>query len=212
MIAFSVYFLTNVPLRQQVLKDDVIFKNRFYSGFTKFLILVSGRVIQISTLVTCCINFWRQEKVLNLMMKVKEVRMNAKLLPRLRRMWRREFMLVSCSIAVLQTLAFVSKMKISMLSLVVHMITSIPYNFVVAFLTFIKTFEILFVILLEDFRLNMKSLNQSKLCSRDFEYLTRKYHKIYEMNKEFAKVFGHQITIIVCCITAMIIFQVNQFW
>lgn len=208
VIVFSFYLLTNTHLRQYILKDDVIFRNRHYSAFTKFLILATGRIIQTSTHLTCLVNFHKRDKVLNLIRRIYETKLSEKCAINLKLQWIRLFSIMLSIILIVTITAFTSKMKPSYLSLICHIITSIPYQIISGYLIFLKAFEIFFISLLKDFR---QTLDWSDLTLKDYEVLAVKYRKILEMNKDFLKVFGSQISIIITCIIAVVIFQVLNF-
>lgn len=209
VIVFSYFVLTNIPLRQFIYKDDVIFRNRYYSAFTKFLILVTGRIVHISTLATCLVNFHRRGKILNLIRRIYKMELSAEYALQLKLYWTRLFFILSFLILVVKITAFTSKMNISVLSLICHIITSIPYHIISGYLVLIKAFEIFFILALKDFRETLNVvLKRSNLNMKDYKLLAVTYRDICEMNKYFGKAFGTQITIIVICVIAVLIFQV----
>lgn len=97
----------------------------------------------------------------------------------------------------------------TVLSFVLGLLWSFPCVTLLVFMIFTKHLGMLLTTLLKGFRKDFKKLrNRTNFDENANDKLMRDYQNIYDLNQEFNKVFGFQLTMLTCCLTLIIILQV----
>lgn len=107
----------------------------------------------------------------------------------------------------------VSVINLSMLSFIAYAFLMFPYIIVFAFVCFVKFFELLFVILLEDFQSDIEELKCSTqiYSNRKLSHLASKYSVIFEASQKFHESLSAQVTLMIYSFASILTLQVN-YW
>lgn len=205
---FTFFQVTSQELRQAVYKHEFI-NMEFFSLFTKILLLISSEIIHSTAMLTCIINFWRRAHILRFLQEMFEVTIDDKYVKKLINRWKKDFAIITFIFLTIATLQFLAKLKFVLGSFAVWFLTAQPNIILTSFLSLTKSLERFFVILLKDFKNELrKTLELPTVDFAAYRRLMEKYQKIYNLNRKFRQIFGLQHTLITCCVAAMTTLQV----
>lgn len=200
---FCIFFMWSKPLRLLVFRQDVIYAN-VWSQFTKTLILVTVFLMQGILIYISFTNFIRKKLILNLVKKMSEFSIGNQYSKELDFRWKKNF---SCmrSYAIITITYFAMNMNFTITSFVCMFTLSHVYWDMACFVSFVKSFEIFLVILLEDFAQEISNASQHK----GYKKLLKKIKKIHNLNMDFHKIFGDGFTLMTCYIIVTMTTRVN---
>lgn len=183
-----------------VVRAELIALDNF-SIFSKMLIDCSTFTIQVLSISLCSIQLWKRGEIRKILNMSNEFILDEESQKKLQKVSTRNVIFSLFYFAVILTLQFIMAMKPSVFSIVVCFIFMNPYLVTTSFLSFMKNYEVFFVLLLKQFRRDLKILlRKSHFDDDHYQSLLRKYQKIYALNKEYKKTFGAQMTLVTCCL------------
>lgn len=182
---------------------------RDYSLFSKIIVMIIVYLEQLSAFALCSVNSWNRESCSNFMNLLTSFQFDVKFQKTFVETTKRNVLFTLVLTAAVASCQFFAAMKPSVLSCLAYMVLIFPYLVLMGFLTFMKTLEIFFTVLLKDFRHDLKAHRET--CVDDvvvFQRLLAKHQKIYDLNEAFNKVFGNQVTVMTYCVVVMSTIQV----
>lgn len=208
VLIFTLVIMNNPTSRRRLMKNDRAL-SMLYSNFSQILIITTSQINQLTTLLICLTNFWRQNQIRDFLNAVTELKLDEKCSLKFKKFCIRHFTLMTILFLLIAGTQFVTKVNFSLLSSVYFSILLYPYLFMTAFLSFLKMFEYFFTVCLKDFKHALKMyLNKPVLSSSCYHEMMKKHQKMFELCESFNKVFGLQVTLTTCCVSVMTIFQV----
>lgn len=126
----------------------------------------------------------------------------------------RHFAILSVVLALNLLVKYFSVMNPSILSFTIFASFMYPGLTIMSFVSFVKNFENFIVVSLEELRHDLNQVsNSGKLSScainESLSKLAEKYEKLFKFMRRFAETFGTQLTVVTCCITAILVFSVS---
>lgn len=210
VLIFTLALMRDPTFRRRLMKNDQAM-SMLYSNFSKVLIVTTSQINQLTTLLICLTNFWRQHQIRDFLNEAAELKLDDKCALKFKNFWRKHLTLMTILFFLIAGTQFVTKINLSILSSFYFSILLYPYFFITAFLSFLKTFEYFFTVCLKDFKHALQMcLSNPVLSSSSYHELTQKYQKMFELCESFNKVFGLQVTLTTCCVSVMTTFQVNN--
>ena len=210
LIIIGVCVKTNKDFRSTVLRKELATLENF-SIFTQILMnfaLVTNVILYLFLNIIC---LWKRGQILNLFNKCIEFTLEEQLQKKFRNISTRNSLLILIYLFLCFFAQLITQMKYSVSSIIVSFILTHPFFVMLNFLCFMKNSEIFFVLLLEQFKNDLEKFSLKNYFDEQFsQKLIRKYQNIYELNKEYRKVFGVQITFMTCCINILLTIQVNK--
>lgn len=205
---FSIFIMKSQFVRSFLFKN-VVSEAKTFSTFSRNLILFSSQHLILTMILISLINLCRRGEILNFIKKISEVELEFSLTSQLQALWKKLFIWLSFLLFIVSLSQFVSKMNVSLLSISSFVLCSYPYIVLTGWMSFLKAFELFFMILLKDFKFQLKIIQtKTAFGFQDYRVLMEKYHKIHALNSELQKVFGTQFTLLTCCVTVMTTLQV----
>lgn len=140
--------------------------------------------------------------------------LNEKYLKKFENTCLRHFAILSGFLTVNLVVKYFSVMNPSILSFTIFASYMYPGLTIMSFVSFVKIFENFIVVSLKEFRYDLHQMNHlSKLSSctanEKISKLAVKYDKIFKFVESFADTFGTQLTVVICCMTAVLVFCVR---
>lgn len=207
---YTIILLSNQKLQNEILRAGY---KKFSSNhpFVGFVMLAVAQSSQWTSFFICVFQFLRQNKILKFLNRVNEVSMDEKYCIQLKKRCTSSFIFMSCVFVVNFSIQFMTRSKLTILSVASFTFLMFSYLVVPAFLSFMKTIEIFFLMCLKDIKDHLKnSISINSFDSESVSELITKYQEIFEMNKIFNDIFGMQVTLVTCCIASMTTCQVKQ--
>ena len=209
IITVSIYVTKNEDFKSSVFKKELV-KLKNISIFTKLLINISSIINLAGTSFLNIICLWKRKQILNLFNKCIEFTLEEQSQKKFQKTSTRNSLLILIYLFLFLSIKFVTQMKYSVSSIFVSAFLTHPLVVILNFLCFMKNSEIFFVLLLEQFERDLKKFSLKIYFNGQlYQKLIRKYQNIYELNKEYGKAFGAQITYMTCCISVLLTLQVN---
>lgn len=198
-ICVTVLLTVNRDLLESTFK--LFMESSEVSHFTKAINMVQMILVHGVTLSISILGFSRRLKILRFVQRISELEIDQKFSLKLLLLWKNHFTTTSILFLIVTITQIVSNLKMSLTSILLFLCILSPYVLLSGFLSIVKDFEIFFAIMLQDFTENL----QRFLASSNFDARTcclmKKYHRIYDLNKEFQKLFGLQLTILTGYVT-----------
>lgn len=192
-------------IRNEIFSEDLLsLKN--YSSFSKIIVNVIIYLEPLAMLSVCLVNFFGFSNFTNRLLKLFfGLKCPEKFHKRIYKCILNS-LIIGVIILICQ---FIALVNFSLVSWLAFAFLSYSYLVLLGSMTLIKSFEIIFSTLLEDFRLDLKLTRCDKIFKPEkFRSLIRKYKNIQELNEAFNKLFGLQMTIITCSLISMKTFEV----
>lgn len=208
VIVFTVCMINSRIIRNLTYKlnfDE--FKSQ--TPFSKLLIIISVEMVHISSLSICFLEFSRRKRIEKFINKMCEVTIDDSHAEKLKTRWKNHFRFISSLFLIIALSQFFTKMKFTVFGFISWIILIYPHMMMSSFLSFVKSFEIFFIILLRDFQSEFENgFKTLALDLQTYQRLLNKYQEIYEVNRDFLEVFGTQLTLMTCCVTGITTLQV----
>lgn len=214
LISFVSLLALNVApshVRSVVLESDPM-SLKVFSAFAKIIFTISTLSIPVVSLFISQAQFWKRKEILQLMEDMSKLEMAESFSRKLTKMCKTHFYLFALFFTAMVMLETVGSFKHSLIGFVVGVTSVCPYLLLANFLSFLKTFEYFFIIHLQEFVHDLRtSIAKSSIDGQSFRELSKRYHKIMELNEKFNTTFGLQISLLTCSLTLMTTFAVNTF-
>lgn len=197
--------LVSIPSWQhEVLNDDIVYLEH-YSLFSKILMLVAIYLQQLSAFWLCAVNYYYRREILNFGNETLSTSISDDFRENLRKICLREILIFAALTSILTFIQYLTSSNLKPISLLAHVILLYPYCALMVFKCLMKTYEWLFVIMLQDFRNDLEQCEDAIACAS----LLRKYQKIFNLNQDFNNAFGLQTTIVAFSDVFLFVFQVK---
>lgn len=183
-----------------------IFTLSEYSVFTQISVGISAVILQISFIVVNYLQIFNRFEILSLMNEALQL-LEEKKLKKCRKAFAKNFLTLSLFFLAVIAIQFWSVMKPTLFCVAAFAVMMYPSLMMVAFVSFVKNFEEFLVVCLEDVGSDFNHLDSCNMKSSVIEEM-KNYQKIFDLAESFNKCFGAQLTILVCCCTGSIVFQV----
>lgn len=209
VIILAAFFIKNPELMNTVFKDDIL-NSPTYSGFLKFIVLVTQQIVQINSFFICLLQFLRRERITKLLNQMNEIELEEKFSMQFKTRWRKSFVWISSLFWIISCIQYNSRARFTFPSFLGFVIFSHSYVVMSTFLNFMKTFEMFVQICLKDFenQIMLAMDRDSRFDFKTYRQLLLKHKKIFELSREFNNVFGMQVTTMSCCVAILLSFQV----
>lgn len=194
--------------------NDTIFIKTFinleeFSKFSRISITVIIVIMQGQVILLGILQVLRKYEIFHFIERASAVSLDKKYAKKfvtlcLKRTLTSNFVLLTISIA-----QFYGSMRISLLSLAVMVICSYPVIVMFSFVTFVISFESFAIVLLKQFKKDLKNSSTS-LNHEIYFKLSQQYQEIFELIREFKKSFGAQLTTITVLYIFCLVFNVSS--
>lgn len=178
------------------------------AGYSTFAMIMAGIVAvqeQCMGIFVMVIHLHKRQPILNFLNRVLQLRMQEKF----RNILKSRLKLLLCySIlicGIVSGITYAALFTLKFESFAIFLILMAPYSAEFALIVVVKSFEILFATLLEEFRNRLEDCGCSSV-----ESLMKRYQVIINLNKEFHLVFGTVVTITTCGWAATAVAQVSK--
>lgn len=207
--SFAFYVFSDLKVHILLLRS-IMDSTDNYSKFSKFLAALSVKLVHITSLTVLFVQFFKSSKIVKLLHQFNEslLQSSPSAVERFQIKWKKHSIEIFFPFCFILSIQLFTKFRLSFLSLGSFLILFQPFLLMTGFLSFMKTIEYLFEILIYDF---IKCLQdaQRPSSSEKKESLLINYQRIYDLSNEFNKTFGIQVTLMTCCITVMTTIQVG---
>lgn len=211
VLIFAFFLIRNEGWREEVFRSGYDIQYRG-SAFLIFIALVTSEMVQVTSLIICVIFFLRRFKITEFINRASELDIEGKYVEKLTQSWRRNFLLLNCMFWIIAIVQFVTRSQLTLFALVGFSILLHTYIVVPSILSLMKTFETFFLVCLKDFKHRLTvSMEIADFDRKAFHKLIKRYQNIFELNQEFNRLFGAQVTLMTCCVAIMTTFQVSIF-
>lgn len=201
-ISFLIFLASDVELRNRTFRNFVL-DSPDMSLLSKYVMLMTSLLVYLSTFVIALFNFSRRSRILSLIQDLSQIELDEEYSSKLNSKWKRYMIFISCFFLVVNSIQFGSNFKVSLQTILISISMMMPYVVMTSFMGFTKAFEILFVILLQDFRKKFTKLEISTFDD-DAEAclaLKKNFGDIFRLYKDFQDIFGVQLTMMTSNIT-----------
>lgn len=199
-----------LPLRYEVFSQEIV-ELTGYSQFSVLIMMVFVYIEQVTSLSLCYINLYKNKSVLNFANNLLNQSIGAKYKTKFIQITKKKLGLTFLLAVVIVISQFLAAMSMTFLSILFFVILIYPFLSNFGGMALMKVYETFLIALLKDFKSKLKNeMAKSELNTENFLSLLNNYKNIYDLNEEFHKTFGTQLTILTCSITAMTTFQVDN--
>ena len=177
----------------------VLFALKFYYFYALFII---------------SINLWKRNDILEIFTKsVLMMKLDETLQKKFQKCATKNCVFVITYLVIILLMQFFLQMKFSLFSLLMTAARIHPCLVLFNFLCFKKNSEIFFIMLLKQNRKNLKCILRKNCFDQQlYEEIVKRHQNIFDLNKEYLKIFGAQITIVTCFTSLMLITQVSLYF
>lgn len=202
-LGFLIFLASDVELRNRTFKNFVL-DSPDMSMLSKYVMLMTSLLVYLSTFVIGLFNFSRRSRILSLIQDLSKIELDEEYSSKLDSQWKRYMIFISCFFLVVNSIQFGSNFKVSLQTILISISMMMPYVVMTSFMAFTKAFELLFVILLQDFRKKFTRLGNLEVSAFDIEAslaLKKNFGDIFRLYKDFQDIFGVQLTMMTSNIT-----------
>lgn len=205
---FMFFFSTIIDFRKSVLKFELTEMNS-YSILMRVVIFLVNQVTVMSVSFFCWKNFIKRKAALRMTLLMTEIEISDRADKRFKKRWTRHAILLLFFFFVMSTVQYFFLMKMNLLSLTIYPIFIYPYLIHTSFISFLRTFELWFVVYLSDYNDRLKfHFEKVNFTFSDYQEMSKRYQKLYEICKAFNSVFGSSVTMLTADLTIVIVLQV----
>lgn len=199
-ICVTVLLTVNRDLLESTFK--LFMESSEVSHFTKAINMVQMIFVHGVTLAISILGFSRKFEILRFVQTISELEIDQKFCLKLYLLWKNHFTTTSILFLIVTFTQIVSNLKMSLTSILLFLCILSPYVVLSGFLSIVKDFEIFFSIMFQDFTESLhRFLASPNFDARACSDLKEKYQRIYDLNIEFQKLFGLQLTILTSYVT-----------
>ena len=186
----------------------------YFSVFNIILLFILNLNIIFIALFIISINLWKRNDILEIFTKsVLMMKLDETLQKKFQKCATKNCVFVITYLVLILLKQFFLQMKFSLFSLLMTAALLHPYLVLFNFLCFKKNSEIFFIMLLKQNRKDLKRILRKNCFDRQlYEEIVKRHQNIFELNKEYLKIFGAQITIVTCFTSLMLITQVSLYF
>lgn len=211
VFVFIFWYLTisDAESRKNVFKSDITLLN--YSKFTQIIFAIWASTNQLITDLLCFYQFWKRHEIVEFLINLRNLKIEEKYSKKMKSTCTLEVMHFYIPFIVFYCLLIIVNIKLAIGSICIFVTLSYPYMVQANFYLFVKSMELIFYIILKDFKTTLKkALRKGNLAPTDLFVLSEKYQQIFELNRTFNKTFGTQITMLTVCLTTVVTCQVKR--
>lgn len=167
--------------------------------------------ISIASLLLGYLQVLDRERISKFFNLLANTEISPKYSDELRIRWRKHIVSVLVLFTVIATIQFLTFMKFTLIGLLGFILGCYSHLMITSFTSFLKTFEIIFLVLLEDLTNDLRATVKSiSIDISAYEKLSRKHRLVYRLITDFNETFGYQLTIVCCNLIFMATFQVPR--
>lgn len=162
-----------------------------------------------TVLLLICLQISKQKKILFFLNSLASFELTSFYSKKLRLRWCLHFSCFSVLFVFITTIQFLTRMKYALIPFLLFSISTYTYVIIASFLSFFKSVEFIFTILLEEFTQKLsKALEPINFNKVSYKKLSRKHRVIHKLAMDFNVAFGAQLTLLSCIFIFMLTFQV----
>lgn len=197
-------------LYEKILVETLAFKeeSRFLAIFYK----IAYQIIHLAAKISVLINLISQKRIANFINTCGQLKIRDKFLIKFKRDVIISLAIVMFYFAFDCLSQFFTYYKINCLAVISHYIETFPFLIMLNTLIATKNFEILVITAFDDIAsdLNESDLN-FQIERKQIQKSVEKYRKLCELCEEFNKVFGSQLTYMVCYSAIILTLRVSTY-
>lgn len=219
-VVMNIFVMPVVLFSTILIRNSESIQNKIYitevlefESYSTLSIIVVEVMVYVELFTACALsvfNFRQQKLLLNFMNRLAEFSMHLKYQRKFEKLFRRCFSTALGVALFVSIFQFYGFLKVSFLGLLASTVLFYPYMVILGTMTYLKSFELFLVMILKNFKMELKSSNRSRSDSDSYQIMMRKYQKIYEFAEEFNMVFGCQTTILVANMSLTLTLEVNS--
>lgn len=198
-----------LPLRDIAFNTELSELDR-YSNFSILIMMVFVYLEQVTSLTLSYLNLYKRKNFVELTNRLIILSVNEKCQQKFLNIVTRQIRFIVVLITLIMISQFTACMNMSCASFCFFCILNYSYLVNVGSMTLIKVFGTFLIVLLKDLKAELKAeLTKQELSFENASNMLKTYQNIYELNEEFHKTFGMQMTVLACSITTISTLQVN---
>lgn len=210
VLATSLSLSLYLPLRDIAFNTELSELNS-YSKFSVLIMMAFVYLDQVTSLILSYLNVYKWKNFADLANRLIKLSVHEKCQQKFLNILTMQIRFIVVLITFIMISQFTACMNMSFASFFFFCILNYSYLVNVGSMTLIKVFGTFLVVLLEDFKGELKSrLMKQELRLENASNMMKTYQNIYELNEEFHKTFGMQMTLLACSITTITTLQVNS--
>lgn len=200
-LTFSILLTVFPFLRDDTFSSEVLELEQ-YSTFSKVIVFVIVYMEQCTAIVLCLVNFHRRHEICCFLNRFLKFHLSSKTLEKFKKSYFKNFCFLSFIIISICFFQFLAAMSFTAGSFFFFLFFMYPYLAITSFLTFMQFFEVFFLILMKDLKLDLK------IGTQETDLLLVKHQSIYQIVEEFNNCFGVQMTTVTSYFVVTTVLQV----
>lgn len=203
---FSSFVLMYPPLMEQIY-DFEFAPFKTFSIFASISMWITFSVMNMTCFIFCVVQFFKRHQIRKLANICVKIKLRNDFLEKAHKRSRNESWKIFSIFALLAISQYASTLRGSLVTMVCNLIISYPNMLMLAYASFLKSFEFFLSAHLDSFQCN---LNEAIIKnSKKIESLLAQFDHIYEISEEFNSAFGASFNLYISAFLLLTIFNVS---